>query len=195
MTHEKPWQTYEQVAKELLKRCHDSFDLTDVEGKQSVTGQRSKTEWEIDAKGIKDETGEFLIVECRRYTKKKLNQEHLGGLAWRIMDTGAGGGIIVSPLELQKGADMVAKAANIVHVRLNADATPEVFNMEFLNKIVMGQMDQVKVNIDEQVSISLYDCNGSLIHEKVIYGDLNQPSARPQDDLGSGYPEEQDRKT
>jgi hypothetical protein len=42
-------------------------------------------------------------------------------LAYRIIDTGADGGILVSPLGLQEGAERVAAAENIISVRLNED--------------------------------------------------------------------------
>src|SRR5262250_1546186 len=40
----------------------------------------------------------------------------LGGIAYRIRDSGAEGGIVVSPLGLQEGAAKVAKKENIVSV-------------------------------------------------------------------------------
>ena len=43
-----------------------------------------------------------MIVEFRRYTKSRQNQEKMGGLAYRIVDTGAKGGLIVSLLGYRK---------------------------------------------------------------------------------------------
>ena len=96
---EKAWRTYEEVAAELLDRNAEKFGLQRVEGKQHVRGNRSGTKWEIDAKGVKLGDEGFVIVECKRHTISKPNQELLGGLAYRIVDTGASGGIIVSPLD------------------------------------------------------------------------------------------------
>lgn len=95
------WQSYEEVAAYLLNQCACEFGLSNVEDKQSVNGIRSQTEWAIDAKGVSEGNEGFVIIECRRYTTSKQNQERIASLAYRILDTGAQGGIIVSPLGLQ----------------------------------------------------------------------------------------------
>jgi hypothetical protein len=59
-------------------------------------------------------------------------------LAYRIIDAGAAGGIIVSPLGLQEGAEKVAAAENVVNVTLNADCNPREYVMRFLNNIMVG---------------------------------------------------------
>jgi hypothetical protein len=91
------WQSYEQVAQFLLDQFATHFGLGRVQGKQLVPGA-SGTNWEIDAKAVKADSGGFLIVECRRHTTAGVSQEDVGGLCYRIQDTGASGGIIVSPL-------------------------------------------------------------------------------------------------
>jgi hypothetical protein len=106
----------------LLNEFATEFGLERVEGKQGIVGQRSGTTWEIEAKGLREGDSGFVIVECRRYTNSKQNQEKVGGLAYRIIDTGAVGGIIVSPLGLQEGAERVAAAENIVRVQLSGTA-------------------------------------------------------------------------
>ena len=90
--------TYEEVAHYLLDRFAADFGLQRVEGKQSVSGQESGTSWTIDAKGVRESDGGIVVVECRRYTTSKGKQDQLGGLAYRIIDTEAVGGIYVSPL-------------------------------------------------------------------------------------------------
>jgi hypothetical protein len=134
----KRWQSYEEVAAYLLGQFAHEFGLDRIEGKQSVTGQRSGTDWEIDAKGVRTGDGGFMIIECRRYTTSRQSQERVGGLAYRIIDTGAFGGIIVSPLGLQEGAEKVALAENIFDVRLHEDSTRHQFAMQFLNKFRVG---------------------------------------------------------
>lgn len=52
-----------------------------------------------------------------------MSQEQIAGLAFRIQDTGATGGIVVSPLPLQAGAKIVAASQDIAHVLLSADST------------------------------------------------------------------------
>ena len=97
------WQTYEQVAAYLLDKFAADFGLSRVEGKQKVRGQQSGTDWEIDAKGVREDNQGFIIVECRRYTTSKLSQEDFGALAYRIIDTGAEGALS-SPLSASKKA-------------------------------------------------------------------------------------------
>ena len=126
----KQWESYEEVALYLLNQFADTFNLGAVEGKQLVPG-KSGTNWEIDAKGIKEGEGGFVIIECRRYTSSRLNQESLGGLAYRIQDTGAGGGIIVTPLPLQKGAEIVARHEGIKHIILSQESTTSEYVLQF----------------------------------------------------------------
>lgn len=130
------WKTYEEVAAYLLNQFAAEFGLSRVEGKQKIKGRR--TQWEIDAKGVREGNQGFIIVECRRYTTSKQSQEKVGSLAYRITDTGAEGGILVSPLGLQEGAGKIAKAENIVEVRLAPNSAPQDFTMQFLNKIMIG---------------------------------------------------------
>ena len=114
-----------------------------VEGKQKIPGVKSGTDWEIDAKGVREGNEGFIIIECRRYTTSKQNEEKLAALAHRIEDTGAVGGILVSPLGLQEGAAKIATAKNIIEVQLNADCTPEEFVMRFLGKLIAGIKETV----------------------------------------------------
>jgi hypothetical protein len=131
------WRHYEQAAADILNDVAAHFGFTRVEGKQSIAGLRSGTEWEIEAKGVSEGAQAFVIIECRRYTTSKLKQEHLGAVAYRVMDAGAAGGIVVTPLGLQEGATKVAAAENIIPVRLSLDATPEQFALEFLGNVIM----------------------------------------------------------
>jgi hypothetical protein len=115
------------------------FGLDRVEGKkQDVPGQRSGTSWQIDAKGVRQGNDGFVIVEFRRYTTSRQTQERMGGLAYRIRDTGAKGGIIVSPLGLQEGAAKIAAAENVVNVVLDENCNRYEYIMRFLNKVMIG---------------------------------------------------------
>jgi hypothetical protein len=137
---EKTWNTYEEVAQHLLNRFAETFGLGVVEGKQIVCG-KSGTNWEIDARGLKIDNEGFVIVECRRYTTSRLNQESVGGLAYRIKDVDADGGIIVSPLSLQKGAEIVASHEGIKHVILDPNSSTSEYMLKFLNQIFIGATD------------------------------------------------------
>jgi hypothetical protein len=105
----KDWERYELAATQILNELAAHFGFTRVEGKQSVPGLESGTDWVIDAKGVPKENNEaFVIIECRRLTNSKVKQEQAGGLAFRILDTGAAGGVFVTPIGLQEGAEKVA---------------------------------------------------------------------------------------
>lgn len=149
----KRWESYEEVATYLLSQFAQEFGLDRVEGKQEVVGQRSDTTWEIDAKGVRQGNTGFVIVECRRYTTSKQNQEKVGALAYRIIDTGADGGILVSPLGLQEGAERVAAAENIISVRLNEDCNRYEFVLGFLNQIILGMLDPISIGEEIQVKL------------------------------------------
>jgi hypothetical protein len=138
----KTWQSYEVVAQYLLNQFAEHFKLGKVEGKHIVPGE-SGAEWEIDAKGIKSDGEGFIIVECRRHTRPRLNQESMAALAFRIQDTGAQGGIIVSPLDLQSGAKKVAAYSHVQYVTLDPKSTTSDFMMSFLNQIFVGRTETV----------------------------------------------------
>jgi hypothetical protein len=112
----KKWETYEEVAAHLLNEMAAEFGLDYFEGKQSVEGKKSGTSYEIDAKGATRDGDIFFIVECRRYTKSRQSQERVGALAYRILDTGASGGIIdfisIKPLVSKERAELESCGAN-----------------------------------------------------------------------------------
>lgn len=148
----KAWKSYEEVAQDLLNQFAEHFELGHVEGKQIVSG-KTGTEWEIDAKGVSDGDEAFLIIECRRHTKSRLNQESMAALAFRIQDTGAKGGIVVSPMELQSGAKKVAAFANIQHVALDPQSTTSDYVLEFLNQVFFGVTDSVSVTDSVHIQV------------------------------------------
>ena len=137
------WKTYEEVATYLLGEVAHELGLDRVEGKQAISGKRSGTDWEIDAKGVRSGEEGFVIIECRRYTKAKQNQEKIGALAYRILDTSAAGGIVVSPIGLQAGAAKVASSEGIIHVHLDRNSTKQQYFLQFLNKLFVGIHAQV----------------------------------------------------
>jgi hypothetical protein len=150
------WSSYEDVAVHLLNAIANELGLDVVEGKQIVPG-KTGARWEIDAKGVRDRDGAFVVIECRRHTSRKINQEQAGGLAFRIGDTGAAGGIIVTPLGLQKGAEKVAAASGIQTVLLREDSTTTEYILQFLNRIFVGTSDFAGLSDNAQVTIEKTD--------------------------------------
>jgi hypothetical protein len=149
----KKWERYERVTAYLLDQFKEHFGLDSVEGKQAVSGSLSGTSWEIDAKGIRGGDEGFIIIECRRHTTSKQKQENLAALAYRILDTGAKGAIIVSPLGPQAGAQKIAEATNIISVRLAPESTIADFLMGFLNQVMLGVSDRITTSEDVRLEI------------------------------------------
>jgi hypothetical protein len=158
----RTWQSYEAVAAYLLDQIAAEFGLERFEGKQVVAGKRSNSKWEIDAKGVGESNEIFFIVECRRYTTSRQNQDRVGGLAYRIIDTGAQGGILVSPLGLQEGASKIAKAENIYSVILDADSTTTEYVLRFLEKTRYGKYLQSTIPITATLSAKVIRKDGTV---------------------------------
>lgn len=158
----KSWETYEEVAAYLLNQIATEFGLDRFEGKQKVLGKRSGTEWEIDAKGVDEGNEVFFLIECRRYTTSRQNQEKLGSLAYRIIDTGAKGGIIVSPLGLQEGAAKLAQAENIYNVLLDKNSTRTEYVLKFLEKMRVGKHFEGKITPKSSLSLRVIRADGTV---------------------------------
>ncbi|MBS4729698.1 restriction endonuclease [Mycobacterium sp. SM1] len=142
------WKSYEEVARHLLETVGHllGLKLERVEGKQTLVGE-SGANWEIDAKGVKAQSGAIVVIECRRYTDSRVKQSAVASLAWTISDVGASGGIIVTPIGVQKGGQIVAQSADIEIVHLDANATPTDFRIKFLEKVVVGASANLHVTV------------------------------------------------
>jgi len=147
------WRTYEEVAQYLLNEFATEFGLGSVQGKQIVKGL-SGAKWEIDAKGMLEDGVGFVIIECRRYTGSRQSQEKMAALAYRIKDTGAVGGIMVSPLGSQKGAKKIAASESIIDVKLDQTCTTTDYVMSFLKNIMVGISEQVALSDHFSVQVS-----------------------------------------
>lgn len=157
------WKTYEEVAAFLLHQFAEHFGLGRFERKQVVSGE-SGAKWEIDAKGCAEDGKQFVIVECKRYPNRGISQAIVASLAWTIQDTGAAGGILVSPVGFQDGARKVAAATTISEVTLREDSTTTDYMLKFLNKIFCGVSDNI--SITESISIVIQDESGNVIETR-----------------------------
>ena len=144
MLEQPPWRDYEEVTQFHLGQMASHFGLGRVEGKQVVAGVG--TTWEIDAKGVQEDGKGFVVIECKRHTKQGVPQAMIGTLVCSIQDTGAVGGIIVSPLPLQTGAKNLAKSKGIVEVQLHENSTTTYYVLQFLNKIFVGLSQKAVVS-------------------------------------------------
>jgi hypothetical protein len=159
----KQWKSYEEVAAYLLDQFAEHFGLGRFEGKQVVPGE-SGTEWEIDAKGYSEDGKKFVVVECKRHTKTGISQAITSSLAWSIQDTGASGGILVSPIGLQAGARKVAARAGIHEVTLRQDSTTTDYMLRFLSEVCLGVSE--KVEVSESITITIRDKDGNVIETR-----------------------------
>jgi hypothetical protein len=141
MNDEEPpaWESYEEVARFLLQKwgAELGLGLDRVEGKQRLVGE-SGTSPAIDAKGVKVDDGAIVVVECRRYTTSKLKQSAVASLAYSIRDLGASGGIIVTPIGVQRGGQIIAEKEGIEIVHLDADSDATSYIMKFLGNVIVG---------------------------------------------------------
>jgi hypothetical protein len=161
---EKKWETYEEVAAYLLNQFAEHFGVGRFEGKQLVAGE-SGTEWQIDAKGCAADEGHFLVVECKRHTKTGISQAITAALAWSIHDTGARGGILVSPIGLQEGAKKVAEKSGIAEVVLDQNSTSTDYILKFLNRVCIGFSDTASVSVTERLTITRTDKDVNVIEK------------------------------
>lgn len=87
----------------------------------------------------------FLIVECRRW-KSRLPQKEVAALVGSIKDTGAQGGILVTPVKLQRGAQKLVEHEIIHHVILDRESSTEAYVIAFLDKVIMGFHENLGVS-------------------------------------------------
>jgi hypothetical protein len=153
MSKNQEWQNYEQVAVYVCEQIKDRLGLKKVEGKQEIIGVQSGMKWTVDGKGICEGNEGFLFIEVRRQLTSGQKPEQLGGLAYRIRDTGASGGIMVSPLPIQEGAKKIAEAEKIYEITLHENSTCESFIAKFLNDLMVGARDNIHVCDEANVEI------------------------------------------
>ena len=149
------WQNYEEVALHILTKIKDHLDLCTIEGKQKLKGL-SGTHWEIDAKGVRQDDESIVLIECRK-RGKRIDQEQMAALAYRIRDTGANGGIIVSPLKPQKGAAIVATSENIKCIQIDPGSDTTNYIARFLRTIFTGITETSGLNFSVTGSLTPSD--------------------------------------
>ena len=133
------WPAYETAARAVVADLRTKLGVQSVEGKQMIPGA-SGTTWEIDGRAFLQGNSGYLVIEARRHTSSGQKQEDLAALAYRITDVGASGGIIVSPLPLQSGAQLVANHENIAHIRLDSSSTAEQYLAQFMGQTFHGAL-------------------------------------------------------
>lgn len=131
------WLLYEDAARSVLNNIGAALGISGIGPKVKMAGA-SGTDWELDATAWVEGQDGFLVIEIRRYATSRLKQEDMGAFAFRVHDVGASGGIIVSPLPLQRGAAVIAKSQGFTSVTLSKDSTPETYLAEFMGQKFQG---------------------------------------------------------
>jgi len=161
MTEEKRWKTYEEITKHIINDIRKHLGLNRVEEKQRRKGLNSNTDWEIDAVAYDDKSEGLVLIECRFRSKSKINQEAIAGLAYRIKDTGAERGIIVTTIGLQEGAKKVAKAEKIAELKIDPNSTDENYIASLANIIFAKFTEYIKIR--DHVVVELRGKDGKVI--------------------------------
>ena len=96
-------------------------------------------------RGVTTEDGEIVIIECRRLTTSRINQEDMGGIAYRIGHVGAAGGIVVTPIGVQEGARKTPRNTRASRLFASMPTRPRrIFMLEFLDKVIAGEICEVR---------------------------------------------------
>lgn len=128
---------FEQTVRSILQQCRNALGYSHVDPKGKLPG-KSGTKWEIDATAYLATSGDMVIVECRWRSTKKIDQEQIGALVFRVQDTGAVAGLMVTTIGLQKGAALVAAASQIGVAKLDPDATEREYVLELAGRLFHG---------------------------------------------------------
>jgi len=151
----KESEVYETVARKVVADLKDRLCVSRVEGKQDLAGELSNTNWEVDGVAWREDGEGFLLIEARRYTTSRLPQEDIAAIAYRIIDIGAAGGIVVSPDRLQAGAEKVATANQILHIEVAAESSLESYLADYLGQHFVGASLLELVELQDEAFASL----------------------------------------
>lgn len=161
----KSWETYEQATAHILRRLSDRLRIESIEGKQKLKGRLTGARWEVDARAVDMASGTLVVVEARRHTRSRLNQEAIAAVAYRIQDLGASGAIVVSPHPLQKGARLVAAANNIRSIHLTPESTPGEWVATFGSLIDVGFADILAATVTDSLEIVVRNARGEIVEQ------------------------------
>jgi hypothetical protein len=146
------YATYEDVAHSFFCDCKDTFGFDVVERKAVLTSKSGNT-YKIEVLGRRVAEGADIIIECKHYgPKSQIDQEMVGGLAYRVQNTGADGAFIVTTHELQSGAQRVADFEQITVFIIGPDATIDDYGVvreiaQGLSRYFLKLQAEIKTNV------------------------------------------------
>jgi len=128
---------FERVTRVILHNLRQHLGYEKIEGSKRYKGKSSGRKRQIDATVYRTD-GKMIIVECKRH-KRKVGIKSIGEFYYVInREVGAGGGLIVSSVGFDAGAQAVANAEKIGMVILNADATEQDYILEIADQLWRG---------------------------------------------------------
>ena len=154
MSSKVHWAEYEKNVTLLLNKLQIFPEVTELQEKIKVRGQKTKLLWEIDAIAFL-QSGEFWIIECRQLSSSRIKQEHVAAIAYRKCDLGAIGAITASPQPLQRGARIIAETENLKHIVLEKESTSERYILKFLNDVFIKRSESLGIGIFERAYIKV----------------------------------------
>lgn len=142
----KEWERYEDVARQVIDDIKSHLGLSLVNEDKIEFKKKDGGKCEIDISAYDMSDGKLVLVESRK-KNKSLNQEEVHGFAYRIQQTGAKRGIIVTTIGLQQGAQIAADGAKITLIRLNEGSTKEEYVAKITQQIFLKITDKCKMGI------------------------------------------------
>ncbi len=143
------WKNFEDVFRAILAMHMDFFELEEVEPtSKPIPGIARKVKpWAIDVVGYRKGTNRLVLFEVKR-RGRNVEPEQAAGFAYRILDTEAEAGYIVTTMDrnLSSGAKEIANYEKIGHIQLQKDSTPDDYVMRIADNMFVGITDAVKVS-------------------------------------------------
>ena len=140
MSEKQTWERYEDVARQLIDDIKSYLGLSMVNPNKKEFLKKDGGICEIDVSAYDMSDGKLVLVECRN-KNKRLPQEEVHGFAYRIQQTNAKRGIIVTPIRLQKGAIIAANGARIGLIRLEPNSTPDNYIAQLTQLLIIKITD------------------------------------------------------
>ncbi|MEH2402937.1 restriction endonuclease [Nostoc sp.] len=136
----KEWETYEDVARQLIDdiKFHLGLSLVNEDKRKFKKNDGGECEVDVSAYDMSDE--KLVLVECRK-KKEPLSQEEVHGFAYRIQQTNAKRGIIVTTIGLQQGARIAADGAKIALIRLDGNSAKQEYIAKITQQIFVKVTD------------------------------------------------------
>lgn len=140
MSRKQTWEKYEDVVRQVIDDIKSYLGLSIVNPDKKAFSKKDGGMCEIDVSAYDMGDGKLVLVECRN-KNKPLPQEEVHGFAYRIQQTNAKRGIIVTTIGFQEGARIAANGARIGLVRLEPNSTPDNYIAQLTQLLIIRVTD------------------------------------------------------